>query len=734
MEKAPVQISGSVDTVIFTNEDNGYTVLRLALDKGGLVTVVGTLPYATPGEKLNIEGEWSSHQYHGDQFKALSFERLMPASVSEIYNYLSSGIIKGIGPATARAITDHFGEDTLRVLEEEPELLVEIKAINSKRAQEIGASFRKQSSLRRLLELFAVNKIHLQYAMRVYKAYGEEALSAISINPYIITDEYYGADFTDADRLALYLGFTADSPERVEGALLFELAHNLNNGHCFIPEPKLISAVSQLISVPEADALEALVRLSESGEIIIEEIAGLRACYLLKLHNAEVYVAKRLADMADRSYYSSYDPDKLIEEAEREMGISLAENQRLAVRSSACHCVFALTGGPGTGKTTTVRAILRLFDKMGLRTALAAPTGRAANRMGELCLREASTIHRLLETGYDTELSTLVFKRDENDPLDADAIILDETSMVDITLMQALLSAMRPDCRLVLVGDADQLPSVGPGNLFADLLRSGMIPCVKLNEVFRQAVESRIVQNAHLINRGILPDIRVNTGDFFFLGRKTPEAAVDTIIELCTERLPKKMGIRPEEIQVLSPTRRYVTGTFNLNKRLQAALNPPAEGKNEKSYGEFIYRTGDRVMQTRNNYDIMWTKSDGTIGTGIFNGDVGSITDIDTPQQLMTVQFEDKTANYSFEMLGELEPAYAMTVHKSQGSEYRAVILSLVKGAPTLFSRAVLYTAVTRARELLIIVGDDEAVAQMVSNNYSRKRYSGLKTRLLNQK
>jgi exodeoxyribonuclease V alpha subunit len=731
MAKELIRISGSVETVVYTNEDNGYTVLRLNLDDGGSVTVVGTLPYTSPGEKLIIEGEWTTHQYHGDQFKAENFERLMPASVTEIYTYLASGVIKGIGPSTARTITDHFGEDTLRMLEEEPELLVEIKGISRKRAEEIGAAYKRQSSLRRLMELFAVNKIHLQYAMRLYGSYGDEALAAVTSNPYIITDEYFGADFTDADRLALHLGFTADSPERIEAAVTFELSYNANNGHCFIPQAKLINAVSQLISVPEADAAMALNTLLESGEVIMEEIAGQKACYLTKLYAAEIYVAARLAAMTDRSFYASFEPDALIELAEKEMGIKLAEKQRQAVRASACHGIFALTGGPGTGKTTTVRAILRLFDKMGLKTALAAPTGRAAKRMSELCHRDASTIHRLLETGFDPDLSTLVFKKDADDPLDADAVILDEASMVDITLMQALLCAMRKECRLILVGDADQLPSVGPGNLFEDLIKSDIIPCVKLTEIFRQAAESRIIKSAHLINEGAMPDLKTNTGDFFFLNRKNGEAAVDTILELCSERLPKKMGIPPEEIQVLSPTRRYNTGTFNLNKKLQDKLNPPAADKPEKLFGDFIFRKGDRVMQIRNNYDIMWTRSDGVIGTGVFNGDIGSISEIDAAQQIMTVIFEDKSVDYAFDMLGELEPAYAMTVHKSQGSEYRAVILSLVKSAPTLLSRAVLYTAVTRARELLIIVGDEEAVAQMVNNNRTRKRYSGLKSRLL---
>ncbi len=731
MSKELVQISGSIESVVYSNEDSGYAVLRLALEEGGVATVVGVLPYAAPGEKLIVTGEWTTHQYHGDQFRADSFDRLMPETVMEIYSYLASGIVKGIGPSTARAITDRFGEDTLRVLEEEPELLAEIKGISRKRAEEIGAAFKRQSSLRRLMELFAVNRVHLQYAIRLYAAYGDEALAAVMANPYIITEEYFGADFTDADRLALYLGFTADSPERIEAAVSFELAYNSGNGHCFCPYGKLADAVSRLISVPEADAAAALDSLIMSGRVVYEEIAGQNACYLSKLHEAEVYVAGRLAELSRRRFFAALESDKLMEAVEAEMGISLAENQREAVRASACYGLLALTGGPGTGKTTTVRAIIRLFESIGLRTALAAPTGRAAKRMGELCLREASTIHRLLETGFDAASSSLVFKRNAEDPLEADAVILDEASMVDITLMKALLEAIKKDCRLVLVGDADQLPSVGPGSLFADLIKSKAVPCVRLREVFRQAEESRIIKNAHLINRGVMPELRANTGDFFFLSRKSGEAAVETILDLCAERLPGKMGIRPEEIQVLSPTRRYNTGTVNLNKKLQERLNPPSPDKPEKLFGEFVFRKGDRVMQIRNNYDIIWKRADGVVGTGVFNGDIGAVADIDAAQQVMTVVFEDRTVEYGFDMLGELEPAYAMTVHKAQGNEYRAVVLALVKGAPTLFSRSVLYTAVTRARELLIIVGDEEAVARMVENNLPRKRYSGLRARLL---
>ena len=728
-EREGTVISGSVDSVIYSNDENGYTVLRLRLDEGGTATLVGTLPYAAPGEELTAVGSWSTHNSYGDQFKAEEIERILPDSAAGIYTYLASGVLKGVGPATARNIVEHFGADALRILEEEPEKLATLRGIPERKAREIGEAYRKQSALRRLMEFFSASGIKLSYGVRLYRSYGADAMEVLYANPYILCEDYYGASFADADRLALKLGFQGDSPERVEAAVLFELNHNAGGGHCFIPAEKLVGAVCQLIGVTPEQSRDAIDRLQASGEVVHEEIVGLDAVYLRRLYEAETYVAARLLAMRGR-LPGGERAEEYLRLAEKEMGITLAEYQRKAVAEAVQYGVFALTGGPGTGKTTTIRAILRMFDAMGLKVSLAAPTGRAAKRMQELCRREASTIHRLLQTGYDPELGLLVFKKDESDPLAADAVILDEASMVDITLMQALLQAMKPGARLVLVGDADQLPSVGPGNLLKDLLRSGAVPTVTLQEVFRQAEESRIIVSAHLINQGEMPDLKKNTGDFFFLRRKQGEDALQTILELCGTRLPKNMGILPEEIQVLSPTRLGVTGTVNLNKELQAALNPPAEDKAEKAYGPWVFRTGDRVMQIRNNYDLVWTKPDGETGAGVYNGDVGRIRSVDPAGQTLTVDFEDRSAAYTFDLLGELEPAYAMTVHKSQGSEYRAVILALCSASPSLLSRAVLYTAVTRARSLLIVVGDDALFGRMVENNRTQRRYCGLKTRL----
>ena len=732
MDTGLAQLTGNVSAVVYQNEENGYTVLRLETDAGETVTVVGCLPFAVPGECLVLEGSWSEHRVHGRQFKVEHAQRQLPTTLNEMYLYLASGVVKGVGPATARLIVEKFGEDSIRVLEEEPERLAELRGVTPKRAQEIGASFRRQTAVRRLMEFFAAHQIKVEYALRLYKSYGEEAQAAVMNNPYILADEYYGASFAEADSLALGMGFEADCPERVEAAVSFELSYNANNGHCFIPRDKLARAAAQLIGVETELADDAIGRLAESGELIREELAGLEACYLARLYYAETYVAKKLLALAAERFTPEREAEGLIALAEAEMGITLAPEQRQAVRGAAMHGVMVLTGGPGTGKTTTIRAILRLYEKMGLTTLLAAPTGRAAKRMSELCGQEASTIHRLLETGYDPDLGDLVFKRDAEDPLDCHALILDECSMIDVALMQALLTALPPHCRLILVGDRDQLPSVGPGNLFSDVIRSGVLPTVSLRQVFRQAAESRIVRNAHLINEGELPDLMENKGDFFFMRRRDAESAVETIIELCSTRLPQNMGIDPGQIQVLSPTRLYTAGVNNLNRRLQEALNPPAEDKPEKAFGETIFRLGDRVMQVRNNYDIIWRKPNGESGAGIFNGDVGHICELDLKGQQLVVDFDERRAAYSFEMLSELEPAYAMTVHKSQGSEYRAVILSLMKGAGSLMSRAVLYTAVTRARELLILVGDPDLAASMVANDRTQRRYSGLRIRLVN--
>ena len=729
-EAEQTYMEGTVSAVVYQNQENGYTVLRLDVGDGAAITVVGCMPGVAPGESISVQGVWMRHASYGEQFKAEVVERRLPAGTKAIFDYLSSGAVRGIGAATARRMVEEFGEDALRVLEEHPERLTQIKGITRKRALAIGESFRMQMGMRRLLEFLGEHQVPLQLAMPLYRKFGDRALEVIRGNPYLLVDEELGVEFADADALALSMGMEGDDPQRVEAALLFELAHNLDNGHTFLPRRKLIPATAQLIGVEDELLEDALEALLERGEVIQEQVAGEDAVYLHDLCEAEQYVAWRITEMARGELVAPHDLDRLIDRIQADQGITYAPQQRQAVLLAAQRQVMLLTGGPGTGKTTSLRGVLALFEELGLETALAAPTGRAAKRLGELCEAEGYTIHRLLETQYDPHSGRLVFAHDESDPLKADAVIVDETSMVDIVLMRGLLSALRPECRLILVGDPDQLPSVGPGNLFSDLIRSGVVPMVRLTEIFRQAAESAIVRNAHGVNRGELPDLRDNKHDFFFLRRKDPARAAETIVELVKTRLPDNMGIPADQIQVLSPTRKRVAGTASLNRAIQEAVNPPAEDKPERRFGEYVFRQGDRVMQVRNNYDVMW-KDGLTSGLGIFNGDIGQIIRVDNREGTLTVDFEGRRVEYTGDMLMELEPAYAITVHKAQGSEYRAVILSVSGGAPMLLTRGVLYTAITRARELLILVGDEEVVAAMTANDRQQRRYSGLRWRLV---
>ncbi len=721
-------VEGAVSAVIFQNEENGYTILRLDV-KGEEITVVGPMPGVGPGEYLSVRGRWTRHPTYGPQLKAELVERRLPQGLKEIYHYLASGAVKGIGKTTARALIEEFGEDTLSVIESEPDKLTKVRGISPKRARQINSFFLQQMGVRRLMEFLAAHQLPMELAGSLRRAYGDVALEVLQSNPYLLVREEFGVAFSQADALALELGVGAEDVQRLEAGLLFELSYNLDNGHTFLPRRKLVEASGALLGVGREQLEDCLDTLLSRGELDEEQIAKEDAVYLPALYEAEQVVAARIGEMSAAELPPPEGLDKLIRRIEREQKLTYAPQQRQAVRLAACRQVMLLTGGPGTGKTTCLRGVLALFEALGLETSLAAPTGRAAKRLGELCGTDASTIHRLLETGVDPHSGKLVFARSARDPLKADAVIVDETSMVDLPLMAALLDALRGDCRLVLVGDPDQLPSVGPGSVFADLIRSGTAPTVRLTEIFRQAAQSAIVRAAHQINAGETPDFRRNQGDFFFLIRRDPLDAVDTIVDLCRRRLPERMGIPPEQIQVLSPTRRRETGTRALNQALQAALNPPEEGKGERHFGDWVFRAGDRVMQVRNNYDILWREGGGfNSGMGMFNGDIGIIRSIQGEE--ITVDFDGRIVEYSPDMLGELEPAFAVTVHKAQGSEYRAVILAALGSAPRLMTRGVLYTAVTRARELFIAVGDPDAAARMVANSRQTRRYSGLKARL----
>lgn len=728
----PEILTGTVKTIIFRNESNGYTVLSAESAEFGTVTVVGSLPGCYPGEFIEAEGRWITHPSHGEQFQADYVQRSLPATSNTIFQYLASGALKGIGPATAERIVDAFGERALEVIELSPDKLSRIKGVTPKRAKEISECFRQQTSVRRLMDFLTENSLPPQLAIPLHRIYGDDAISEIGENPYILADEDFDVQFSDVDALALRLGIDGESALRIRAGVLFELRHNLNNGHSFLPRHKLAEATAKLLDVGYESVLSAIEELRLVGQIICENIAGEDACYLYNMYEAEAYTAKRLLGMAGETALLPANIERLIDETGREQGIEYADKQREAVRAAAEKQLMALTGGPGTGKTTSVRGILSLFNRMGLDTVLAAPTGRAAKRLTELCGAEAQTIHRLLGAGIDPHTGRMCFSRNDRNLLSADAVILDECSMVDIELIRSLISAMKPSCRLVLVGDSDQLPSVGPGNVFGDIIRSGSVTVVRLDEIFRQSRESNIVLNAHSINRGELPELGRNEKDFFFLRRKDPDRAVETIVELVGKRLPENMGISRDRIQVIAPMRKGKTGTINLNRELQAALNPPDHGKKEKKYRDFVFREGDRVMQIRNNYDIIWTDSTtGEEGAGVYNGDVGAVERIEN--DTLTVLFDEKRVEYVEDMVEDLELAYAVTVHKAQGSEYRAVVLAALDVPHLLCNRALLYTAVTRARELFIIVGDDAIIERMTANNRHTRRYSGLRARLMDK-
>ena len=724
-------LQGTIAAVVYQNYDNGYSVLRLALDGGQTATVVGTIPLPCMGERLMVTGKWTTHSSYGKQFEAEFLERMMPQSASEILTYLSGRVIKGIGPRIAARIVQHFGDDTLRVMEREPERLAEISGISDKRAQEIGEEFRLQVGMRSLLEFFALHHLSAELAVKTYKLYGEAAMDMLYDDPYLLTEEGLEAPFGAVDRFAIDLGFAGDDPRRVKAGLFFELRYNLTAGHSFLPEEKLIGATAMLLSVETEVARNALERLLQSEQLVRAELAGITVIYLPALYEAERYCTRRLQEFAGCHFPKSAFFGRMVKTAAQSSGFTYSAEQAQAIEDAATTGLLLVTGGPGTGKTTIVNGILSLYDQMGLSCVLAAPTGRAAKRLTEVTGQDASTIHRLLGAGIDPHTGELFFSKNEEDPLKADAVIVDEMSMVDVLLLHSLLRAIPQRARLILVGDPDQLPPVGPGFPFSDMLRAKTLPTVRLTEIFRQAQESLIVMNAHSVNAGNMPELRNRKSDFFFLPCRSEAEVAQTIQGLCQTRLPKNMGIPAGEIQVLSPTKKGGAGTVYLNKILQASLNPPSPDKKEKAFGEILFREGDRVMQVKNNYDILWKKADSSmIGAGIFNGDVGIIQSIDMNLEVVTILFDDRIAEYDFTQLIELEPAYAMTVHKSQGSEYRAVVLSAWNASPYLLSRSILYTAITRARELLVVVGREETIGQMVANAKIGRRYTGLKLRL----
>ncbi|MDY5972425.1 MAG: ATP-dependent RecD-like DNA helicase [Butyricicoccus sp.] len=733
-------IYGTVTQIVFQNIENGYVVLRLTADDGEEITVTGTVPNLGLGEELICCGHWVTHPSYGEQFTADSVERRLPETARGVAEYLGSGLIRGIGPKLAARIAEKFGAEAFDMLQNEPERLTEIRGITAKKARDIGAQFVEMSEMRLLMDFLTENRLPVSLTPTLYKRLGVAAIDALSENPYLLCDEVYAVDFRLADQLAESLGLSRLAPERCDAAILYTMTFNLDNGHTFIPVEKLTQAVANLLTddevvyeIPRVE--EGVARLEGAGLLVREFICNRDAVYLRALREAETYLAETLRLLSEREYDYDFDVDELLSALEMDSDIDYAPLQRAAIAAAAKHGVTVLTGGPGTGKTTTVRGMLRVFEALGLNVVLAAPTGRAAKRLSELCGIEAKTIHRLLEAGYVAGGGRLAFQRCATNPLECDVVVLDEVSMVDVVLMQALLEAMPYDARLVLVGDPDQLPPVGPGNFLRDLINSRRVPVIALTEIFRQAQQSDIVMNAHAINEGRAPKPSGKDGDFFIMKKDSPADVMATIVSLCRDRLPRYYGLSPSQIQVLSPARRQGAGTIPLNRMLQEALNPPAEGKPEKRFGDTIFRQGDRVMQVRNNYDIVWETVDGKeSGMGMFNGDVGEIVQLFPGQECLVVRFDDKLATYTFDMLGELELAYAMTVHKAQGSEFEAVVVAVSSGiSRRLLTRSILYTAITRAKKLLVLVGNPDTINHMIESNARNKRYSALRARLIGE-
>lgn len=722
-----LSIEGSVEKIIYQNEENGYTVCEIFTPSDELFTLVGNMPYLSEGETISALGNWVNHATFGKQFKVEFYEKQLPATETAILKYLSSGAVRGIGKVTAQRIVSQFGADSFEVIEHNPQWLAEIPGISPKKAEQISASFAAQFGMRNVM-MFCREYFGPTTAVRIYKKWGNGAVERIKQNPYILCGEIYGVGFEKADAIAKDLGIKKNAPERIAMGLKYVLIHNAaSNGHSFLPLDKLCAVAKRLLSCEMNEIEDEAAALESRGEIVCVRHEGMKCAYLRDYYEAEKYTAEKLCAL-DRAGKNLGEDNvlSLISMVERESNMEYAVLQKRAICQAASNGVFILTGGPGTGKTTVVRAIIRVFDAMGLRIALAAPTGRAAKRMSQSAGEEAKTIHRLLEMEYGAE-DKLRFRKNENDQLEDDVIIIDEASMLDLMLTNALLKAIKPGARLILIGDVNQLPPVGAGHVFDDIIKSDRFATVELTHIFRQAQESLIVTNAHAVNHGEYMNLESKSGDFFFLPRQDDAQTAATIAELCKKRLPKSYGLTVfEGIQVITPSRKGDAGTEMLNSALQSAINPPARGKAEKKVRDFTLREGDKVMQIKNNYDIEWNKN-GSQGFGIFNGDIGVIKKIDLSEELITVDFEDKICEYDYTMLDELELAYAITVHKSQGSEYPIVVMPLYRYTPKLLTRNLLYTAITRAQSIVILVGNGEVAKAMVDNNRQTKRYTGLR-------
>ena len=734
-------VTGYIDHIIFRNEDNGYTVMVLkGIEDEDELTCVGSFPVVTQGASVELEGNFTQHPVYGKQFQASRLTEKMPEDALAMERYLGSGAIKGIGAALAARIVRHFGEDTLRIVEEEPERLAEVKGISEKKAREIAMQVAEKSDMRKAMMFLQKYGISLNLGAKIYQKYGDSVYSVLQENPYRLADDISGVGFKIADEIAYRIGIHTDSDYRIKSGMIYTLLQATGEGHVYLPKEELFQRAAELLGVDSSYMEKHLVDLAMDRKIIQKEQDGQILIYPAQYYYLELNTARMLQELDIFCPEDEKMVARRIAQIEKETGTVLDEMQKRAVQEAAEHGLLVLTGGPGTGKTTTINAIIRYFEGEGAELRLAAPTGRAAKRMTETTGYEAQTIHRLLELSGmpedDREGQPIHFERNAENPLDADVIIIDEMSMVDIHLMHSLLMAVTAGTRLILVGDENQLPSVGPGNVLHDIIRSAQFPVVELKKIFRQASESDIVVNAHKINKGEQVELNNKSRDFFFLKRYDADIIIRVVIALIQEKLPKYVEAKPFEIQVLTPMRKGLLGVERLNQILQRYLNPPDPSRKEKEIGQGLFREGDKVMQVRNNYQMEW-EIRGRYGiaiekgVGVFNGDTGIIRTINDFSETAEIEFEDgRWAEYSFKQLDELELAYAVTIHKSQGSEYPAVIIPLLSGPRMLMNRNLLYTAVTRARKCVTVVGSEETFREMIKNEKQQRRYSSLDLRI----
>lgn len=725
-----LQLEGAVENIVYRNEENGYTVIEIS-DGDDYITAVGIMPQANVGDTVKLTGVYTNHRNYGRQFSAQICEICRPTESADILRYLSSGAIKGIGASTAQRLVSEFGEATLDVMETQPERVALIKGISKSKALDFANQLKTNTGVRTLMLYLGEYGISNTSAVKIYNALGSGCVDRIRENPYILCQGDFGVSFESADFIAKKESLEPESGVRLRAGITYILRHNERNGHTCLPKEKLAAISADFLNVGIDRINNCMEEMLFDRTLIGETFDETEFVFTPQLHLSEMYVSSRIKMLLKFPAEKIKDIDREIESCEKTDGITYAELQKKAINSALTEGMLVLTGGPGTGKTTTLNAIIKILKDKGKKVLLSAPTGRAAQRMSELTGDEAKTLHRLLEVSWDKH-DNPVFNKNERNQLKCDALIVDEVSMVDTFIFESVMRALPLGCRIVLVGDSDQLPSVGPGNVLGDLIDSGIIPVVRLNEIFRQAQQSLIVTNAHKIVNGEMPVLSNTDKDFFFLQRNNKTDVTNVIIDLCVNRLPKAYGYSAfDNIQVLSPSKKGELGTAELNSKLQNALNPKSDDKQEVTIGSKTFRTGDKVMQIKNNYDIRWFKDNGETGEGIFNGDIGIIEKIDKKTKIIKISFYDKTAAYTYESASDLDFAYAVTVHKSQGNEFDAVIIPMFQGPPQLYYRNLLYTAVTRAKKTLILVGNPHTVEYMVNNNRRTKRYSGLKEFLL---